>query len=93
MKRLLSNLRLLVLIIFFPNVCLSAEITLTVEKVINGQSFVATKGEIVRLASIEAPLAEEGSPPAAATSLQTPFGKESREALSALIQGKTITLH
>ncbi len=81
---------LCVLLCLLPTLCYSAEYT--VDRVINGKSFVVSSGETVRLAAIEAPNAQEESTPTHRGRSGEPLGEEARHALELLIAHKTITL-
>ena len=58
----------------------------TVERVIDGDTFKTTKGEKVRLLGINAPEVQHDSSPA------QPFGKQAKNALTALIADKQVRL-
>ncbi len=84
--------RLLLLCILFAFSVQADDDLLSVARIINGKSFVATSGDTVRLASIEAPNVKEEDTPTRHGRPGEPLGEEAGQALSALIAGRKVRI-
>jgi endonuclease YncB( thermonuclease family) len=77
---------LFLLLLFAPAFAHAEDAPFTVAQVLSGKSFVLTSGDVVRLAGIETPNAEEGGRPG------EPLGEEAKAALSSLIAHQKIRM-
>jgi endonuclease YncB( thermonuclease family) len=89
----MRNYRFILFLLLFLPLAASAENGLfTVTQVMNGKSFIVDSGDKVRLASIQAPNAQEEDTPLRRGRPGEPLGTEAKQALSALILGKKIRI-